>query len=76
MDVYRCLCCELLSKIIIFVMKDKIGTTTIKVVVNCFQNYYFRDEGQTSSKNFPTVAPFVRIAFKKFYLRDEGQLCS
>ena len=67
-------CCELLSKIIIFVMKDNIdfSTPAMILVVNCFQKLL-------SSWWRTTLLPYFElrqqlwIAFKNYYLRDEGQ---
>ena len=66
--------CELLSKIIIFVMKDNWGKKNqfAILVVNCFQKLL--------SSWWRTTPPLLGwnrlslwIAFKNYYLRDEGQ---
>ena len=72
---FRTLCCELLSKIIIFVTRNNIETKSQQTneVVNCFQKLlssWRGTTGQTLSRNrFP-----LWIAFKNYYLRDEEQL--
>ena len=66
--------CELLSKIIIFVMKDSLGLwyESIGSVVNCFQKLlssWWRTAMNEQLKNELRLW----IAFKNYYLRDEGQ---
>ena len=67
--------CELLSKIIIFVMKDnkKFLWQLNIVVVNCFQKL-LSSWWRTTSTPKPFAASELWIAFKNYYLRDEGQL--
>ena len=70
----RSLSCELLSKIIIFVMKDNNYERFIIeiVVVNCFQKLLSSWWRTTNSwQNISEVS--LWIAFKNYYLRDEGQ---
>ena len=67
--------CELLSKIIIFVMKDnRKGSGRVnQTVVNCFQKLlssWWRTTEQVTTE----LLPSLWIAFKNYYLRDEGQL--
>ena len=67
--------CELLSKIIIFVMKDNLGGSMMYngLVVNCFQKLlssWWRTTNQIIINNLG----MLWIAFKNYYLRDEGQL--
>ena len=67
-------CCELLSKIIIFVMKDnkRINRCNAWQVVNCFQKLlssWWRTTRPTKCR----VSVLLWIAFKNYYLRDEGQ---
>ena len=69
--------CELLSKIIIFVMKDNTSLCVLAsvIVVNCFQKLlssWWRTTGLVSVE--PDTP--LWIAFKNYYLRDEGQLCA
>ena len=66
--------CELLSKIIIFVMKDsKIKTPyTLRKVVNCFQKL-LSSWWRTACRLYWTYGKTLWIAFKNYYLRDEGQ---
>ena len=66
--------CELLSKIIIFVMKDNEGGLMMRSiqVVNCFQKLlssWWRTTTAESLRKFEELW----IAFKNYYLRDEGQ---
>ena len=66
--------CELLSKIIIFVMKDnwKWCSTLMLMVVNCFQKLlssWWRTTGFVTTVDRTELW----IAFKNYYLRDEGQ---
>ena len=67
--------CELLSKIIIFVMKDSMSHFLIKQkqVVNCFQKLL---SSWWRTAEFSNKSSFLMlwIAFKNYYLRDEGQL--
>ena len=67
--------CELLSKIIIFVMKDneKVKETTFVHVVNCFQKL-LSSWWRTTFLHPETLNLLLWIAFKNYYLRDEGQL--
>ena len=67
-------CCELLSKIIIFVMKDNKQTFKLRImpVVNCFQKLlssWWRTTYTETGDEFRELW----IAFKNYYLRDEGQ---
>ena len=66
--------CELLSKIIIFVMKDNLTGFSIrrKIVVNCFQKLLSSWWRTTSNIPLP-ITKQLWIAFKNYYLRDEGQ---
>ena len=66
--------CELLSKIIIFVMKDN-QIDNIKAdtaVVNCFQKL-LSSWWRTTPLTIGAVFSSLWIAFKNYYLRDEGQ---
>ena len=67
-------CCELLSKIIIFVMKDSYyrNQAIPNAVVNCFQKLL---SSWWRTADYSWRYPFSRlwIAFKNYYLRDEGQ---
>ena len=66
--------CELLSKIIIFVMKDN-SEGNIFVggkVVNCFQKL-LSSWWRTTNGDNPKSIISLWIAFKNYYLRDEGQ---
>ena len=67
--------CELLSKIIIFVMKDNFSSEVLPIVpvVNCFQKLLSSWWRTTVSENPPEEGT-LWIAFKNYYLRDEGQL--
>ena len=67
--------CELLSKIIIFVMKDNLAFLVKKclVVVNCFQKL-LSSWWRTTSVFYTFFSYMLWIAFKNYYLRDEGQL--
>ena len=66
--------CELLSKIIIFVMKDNSFSliVVISVVVNCFQKL-LSSWWRTTLRKFRRAFLSLWIAFKNYYLRDEGQ---
>ena len=67
--------CELLSKIIIFVMKDNLcsSESSLFPVVNCFQKLL--SSWWRTTRNRDTWIYFqLWIAFKNYYLRDEGQL--
>ena len=68
-------CCELLSKIIIFVMKDNWANQMLPVgvVVNCFQKL-LSSWWRTTSTFIKMFLQMLWIAFKNYYLRDEGQL--
>ena len=68
------LSCELLSKIIIFVMKDNIQKTSSlrMVVVNCFQKL-LSSWWRTTKTEKRSIQTMLWIAFKNYYLRDEGQ---
>ena len=68
------ICCELLSKIIIFVMKDNRNQDLVgvKAVVNCFQKL-LSSWWRTTGFRFSECLPLLWIAFKNYYLRDEGQ---
>ena len=66
--------CELLSKIIIFVMKDN-GTVDKEyraTVVNCFQKL-LSSWWRTTHLRYRCPIFVLWIAFKNYYLRDEGQ---
>ena len=68
------LCCELLSKIIIFVTRNNLINKgeLARHVVNCFQKLLSSWRGTTRS----WLAKFFAslwIAFKNYYLRDEEQ---
>ena len=67
--------CELLSKIIIFVMKDNDSTQKVYLlcVVNCFQKL-LSSWWRTTTTMFHNKLQGLWIAFKNYYLRDEGQL--
>ena len=70
--------CELLSKIIIFVMKDNCFSYSefIRFVVNCFQKL-LSSWWRTTFGLCCNPGLWLWIAFKNYYLRDEGQLwCS
>ena len=69
--------CELLSKIIIFVMKDSLRSLSsiLQVVVNCFQKL-LSSWWRTAFKLTDNADSLLWIAFKNYYLRDEGQLFS
>ena len=66
--------CELLSKIIIFVMKDnkRIKYKTYSKVVNCFQKL-LSSWWRTTKPIMIYTGNWLWIAFKNYYLRDEGQ---
>ena len=66
--------CELLSKIIIFVMKDNLSYKSLlaATVVNCFQKLLSSWWRTTHSVDGNTEL-MLWIAFKNYYLRDEGQ---
>ena len=68
------ICCELLSKIIIFVMKDNLSTSDILTceVVNCFQKL-LSSWWRTTGVCYRVGEFMLWIAFKNYYLRDEGQ---
>ena len=68
-------CCELLSKIIIFVMKDnnECNLYNSRQVVNCFQKL-LSSWWRTTRPLLVLRFPLLWIAFKNYYLRDEGQL--
>ena len=72
---WSCASCELLSKIIIFVMKDNsLGNFALRFqVVNCFQKL-LSSWWRTTIKSWLRIASTLWIAFKNYYLRDEGQL--
>ena len=66
--------CELLSKIIIFVMKDN-WSVLLSIswsVVNCFQKLLSSWWRTTRSEKLIMTLQ-LWIAFKNYYLRDEGQ---
>ena len=69
------LSCELLSKIIIFVMKDNLSELdkSLTLVVNCFQKL-LSSWWRTTVVTQKTARQMLWIAFKNYYLRDEGQL--
>ena len=66
--------CELLSKIIIFVMKDNEPQKepSMDCVVNCFQKL-LSSWWRTTFAYLFDVNDMLWIAFKNYYLRDEGQ---
>ena len=66
--------CELLSKIIIFVMKDSeaIRLMCTDMVVNCFQKL-LSSWWRTALQKSGCWNYLLWIAFKNYYLRDEGQ---
>ena len=67
-------CCELLSKIIIFVMKDnarQMNSFGVDVV-NCFQKL-LSSWWRTTQIQKVHKRSWLWIAFKNYYLRDEGQ---
>ena len=66
--------CELLSKIIIFVMKDNTFTISewASTVVNCFQKL-LSSWWRTTYIRKCAASVLLWIAFKNYYLRDEGQ---
>ena len=68
-------CCELLSKIIIFVTRHNIFLIDAfpTGVVNCFQKLLssWHDTTPSSGETFPSR---LWIAFKNYYLRDTTQL--
>ena len=68
-------CCELLSKIIIFVMKDSLKNIALEAieVVNCFQKL-LSSWWRTANYSEQLAKGRLWIAFKNYYLRDEGQL--
>ena len=68
-------CCELLSKIIIFVMKDNFYNSVLLMwhVVNCFQKL-LSSWWRTTDLVLHDKCNTLWIAFKNYYLRDEGQL--
>ena len=70
----RLCCCELLSKIIIFVMKDNKEKRFLKqtYVVNCFQKL-LSSWWRTTDIEIDACNLMLWIAFKNYYLRDEGQ---
>ena len=72
--IIGCVSCELLSKIIIFVMKDNINMLwqSLTVVVNCFQKLLSSWWRTTFLGDFTQYLE-LWIAFKNYYLRDEGQ---
>ena len=67
-------CCELLSKIIIFVMKDNFWwlIKCLRLVVNCFQKL-LSSWWRTTVIKYSLYSSLLWIAFKNYYLRDEGQ---
>ena len=67
-------CCELLSKIIIFVMKDSQTSNRCiqRNVVNCFQKL-LSSWWRTAKQTARFINCLLWIAFKNYYLRDEGQ---
>ena len=74
LGVWLLICCELLSKIIIFVMKDsRIEAECVATgVVNCFQKL-LSSWWRTAQWYSMCAAELLWIAFKNYYLRDEGQ---
>ena len=66
--------CELLSKIIIFVMKDSVSVNSKHqwCVVNCFQKL-LSSWWRTAILKSLLSSKLLWIAFKNYYLRDEGQ---
>ena len=69
----RC-CCELLSKIIIFVTRhnQKYNSRTEANVVNCFQKL-LSSWHDTTYRVSPHIQFLLWIAFKNYYLRDTTQ---
>ena len=67
-------CCELLSKIIIFVTRNNLKRAKEKgnSVVNCFQKLLSSWRGTTNISN-TLLFLVLWIAFKNYYLRDEEQ---
>ena len=67
-------CCELLSKIIIFVMKNNLRKSCHlpKTVVNCFQKL-LSSWWRTTLRDYENFYQELWIAFKNYYLRDEEQ---
>ena len=68
-------CCELLSKIIIFVTRNNLVQIwrNANPVVNCFQKLLSSWRGTTVHTS-PSLGDMLWIAFKNYYLRDEEQL--
>ena len=73
-STWRSYSCELLSKIIIFVMKNNTGKfkSFHSLVVNCFQKLLSSWWRTTFSKGNNSSLK-LWIAFKNYYLRDEEQ---
>ena len=67
-------CCELLSKIIIFVTRHNFDRNSMKTitVVNCFQKLLSSWHDTTPPPN-PRGQDWLWIAFKNYYLRDTTQ---
>ena len=72
--LYNHVCCELLSKIIIFVTRNNgnYGDINHTQVVNCFQKLLSSWRGTTSFVKI-IFNLLLWIAFKNYYLRDEEQ---
>ena len=73
----KCHCCELLSKIIIFVTRHNFRTRPfgLSSVVNCFQKLLSSWHDTTLLQKWKS-ANRLWIAFKNYYLRDTTQLRS
>ena len=69
-----CSCCELLSKIIIFVTRHNFSWSqcTFSCVVNCFQKL-LSSWHDTTYASGNKIANALWIAFKNYYLRDTTQ---
>ncbi len=70
------LCCELLSKIIIFVITNNnvFSMKNLSVVVNCFQKL-LSSWLRTTFGSLLNHKSLLWIAFKNYYLRDYEQRC-
>ena len=70
-----CNCCELLSKIIIFVTRHNLKwkIVQLKHVVNCFQKL-LSSWHDTTLFGTTCIRHMLWIAFKNYYLRDTTQL--
>ena len=74
-DHHHLACCELLSKIIIFVTRNNTSWILIEnnCVVNCFQKL-LSSWHETTSRISGSSRGSLWIAFKNYYLRDTKQL--